>query len=53
MTFGYDSGLAFSKSKAGIENFARDLLNKLRAVRSSYEVRFPTAYYGVTLINFG
>jgi hypothetical protein len=38
MTFGYDSGLAFSRSKAGIENFARDLLNRLRMLRSSHEV---------------
>jgi len=34
MTFGYDSALAFSRSTAGIENFARDLLNRLRMVRS-------------------
>lgn len=39
MTFGYDSGLAFNRSKAGIENFARDLLNRLRMVRSSGDVR--------------
>lgn len=38
MTFGYDSSLAFSKSRAGIENYARDLLNRLRAVRASPEV---------------
>lgn len=38
ITFGYDSGLAFSRSKAGIENSARDLLNRLRILRSSYEV---------------
>jgi hypothetical protein len=38
MTFGYDSSLAFSKSKAGIENFARDLLNRLKAARNSDEV---------------
>jgi hypothetical protein len=38
MTFGYDSGLAFSRSKAGVENFARDLLNRLRLVRSNHEV---------------
>lgn len=38
MTFGYDSGLAFSRSKAGVENFARDLLNRLRAVRTTSEV---------------
>ncbi|KAK0612792.1 hypothetical protein B0T17DRAFT_583367 [Bombardia bombarda] len=33
MTFGYDSGLAFNRSKSGIDNFARDLLNRLRMVR--------------------
>jgi hypothetical protein len=38
MTFGYDSGLAFRRSKAGVENFARDLLNRLRAVRNTSEV---------------
>ncbi|SPO07348.1 uncharacterized protein DNG_10042 [Cephalotrichum gorgonifer] len=35
MTYGYDSGLAFSRSKAGIENFALDLLNRLRMMRTS------------------
>ncbi|KAH8744418.1 hypothetical protein F5882DRAFT_497181, partial [Hyaloscypha sp. PMI_1271] len=39
MTFGYDSGLAFSRSKAGVENFSRDLLNRLRLVRGSHEDR--------------
>jgi len=39
MTFGYDSGLAFTKSKAGIENFARDLLNRLRIIRRDNRVR--------------
>lgn len=39
MTFGYDSKLAFSRSKAGIDSFARDLLNRLRMVRKSTEVR--------------
>jgi hypothetical protein len=34
MTFAYDSALAFSRSKAGIENFARDLLNRLRLLRA-------------------
>lgn len=34
MTFAYDSTLAFSKSTAGIENFARDLLNRLRIIRT-------------------
>ncbi|CAK7206831.1 hypothetical protein SEUCBS139899_009637 [Sporothrix eucalyptigena] len=37
MTYGYDSGLAFSSSKAGLESFARDLLNRLRMLRSSPE----------------
>jgi hypothetical protein len=35
MTFAYDSALAFSKSKAGVETFARDLLNRLRMLRGS------------------
>ncbi|KAI5459563.1 hypothetical protein BGZ63DRAFT_254666 [Mariannaea sp. PMI_226] len=39
MTFGYDSGLAFSRSIAGVENFSIDLLNRLRAVRSGPEAR--------------
>ena len=39
MSFAYDSALAFSASTAGIENFARDLLNRLRVLRSG-EVRF-------------
>lgn len=34
MTFGYDSALAFSRSKSGVDNFARDLLNRLRVVRA-------------------
>ena len=38
MTFGYDSGLAFSRSASGVENYARDLLNRLRIIRNSYEV---------------
>jgi len=41
MTFGYDSSLAFSKSRAGIESFARDLLNRLRLLRTDYEVCSP------------
>ncbi|KIL88375.1 hypothetical protein FAVG1_08454 [Fusarium avenaceum] len=35
MTFGYDSKLAFSKSRSGVEAFAQDLLNRLRVIRSS------------------
>ncbi|KAH6689450.1 hypothetical protein F5X68DRAFT_253779 [Plectosphaerella plurivora] len=35
MTYGYDSGLAFSRSTAGIENFAQDLLNRLRMTRTT------------------
>lgn len=41
MTFGYDSGLAFSRSKAGIETFARDLLNRLRFLRGDSQVGPP------------
>lgn len=37
MTFGYDSGLAFTRSIAGVENFSIDLLNRLRLVRNSPE----------------
>ncbi|KAK5659859.1 hypothetical protein OQA88_13322 [Cercophora sp. LCS_1] len=39
MTFGYDSGLAFSKSRGGIENYARDLLNRLNIVRADSQTR--------------
>lgn len=39
MTFGYDSALAFSRSQAGIESFARDLLNRLRMIRTSPQVK--------------
>ncbi|KAL7915838.1 hypothetical protein GGI35DRAFT_430805 [Trichoderma velutinum] len=35
MTFGYDSGLMFSQSKGRIEDFARDLLNRLWMLRQS------------------
>ncbi len=38
MTFGYDSALAFSRSRSGIENYARDLLNRLRMIRNNDEV---------------
>jgi alpha-beta hydrolase superfamily lysophospholipase len=33
MTYGYESAVAFSKSTAGIEEFARDLLERLKSVR--------------------
>ena len=46
MTFGYDSRLAFSNSMAGVENFARDLLNRLRIVRASSEVLSPAPFHG-------
>lgn len=38
MTFGYDSRWAFSPSKADIEDFALDLLNRLRLERWSVKV---------------
>lgn len=38
MTFGYDSGWAFSRSVAGIEEFALDLLNRIRYKRWSAKV---------------
>ncbi|KAH7129973.1 hypothetical protein B0J13DRAFT_627109 [Dactylonectria estremocensis] len=44
MTFGYDSKLAFSKSRSGVETFARDLLNRLRIVRSSNEASMEGGY---------
>ncbi|TLS25043.1 hypothetical protein PpBr36_07291 [Pyricularia pennisetigena] len=37
MTFGYDSKLALSKSKAGVETFSRELLGKLRLLRMGDE----------------
>ncbi|KAK0627946.1 hypothetical protein B0T14DRAFT_563709 [Immersiella caudata] len=39
MTFGYNSGLAFSKSRGGIETYARDLLNRLKIVRGDTQAR--------------
>lgn len=33
MTFGYDAAIAYSRSVSGIEDFARDLLNRLRGMR--------------------
>jgi hypothetical protein len=38
MTYGYDARLAFSRTTAGIENFANDLLNRLRMVRVAPDV---------------
>lgn len=50
MTFGYDSKLAFSKSKAGVETFSRELLGKLRLVRISYEAsRRPLVFVAHSL----
>jgi hypothetical protein len=46
MTFGYNSALAFSRSQAGINAFAKDLLNRLRMKRA-LEVRSEI------LANFG
>lgn len=42
MTFGYESGLAFSKSGSGIDTFALDLLNRLRAVRADPKLMLPS-----------
>jgi hypothetical protein len=36
MTFGYNSGVAFGGSLSGISDFARDLLERLRAKRREY-----------------
>jgi len=33
MVYGYNSAVAFSKSTAGVEEFARDLLERLNIVR--------------------
>jgi hypothetical protein len=41
MTFGYNSKWAFSPSVADVEDFALDLLNKLRIKRWSIEVYEP------------
>ncbi|KLU90641.1 hypothetical protein MAPG_10493 [Magnaporthiopsis poae ATCC 64411] len=46
MTFGYDSGLAFSRSRSGIDNFSRDLLNRLRVARNTHEVKFSQPLLG-------
>ena len=35
MSYGYNSAVAFSKSVAGIEEFARDLLERLRIARKA------------------
>ncbi|KAH6879994.1 hypothetical protein B0T10DRAFT_412368 [Thelonectria olida] len=39
MTFGYDSSLTFSQSRGRIEDFARDLLNRLWMLRQSSQNR--------------
>ena len=39
MSFGYNSLVAFSKSVAGIEDFAADLLNRLKEERKTEQVR--------------
>ncbi|KAH6974942.1 hypothetical protein BKA56DRAFT_589804 [Ilyonectria sp. MPI-CAGE-AT-0026] len=50
MTFGYDCGLAFSKSRSGIENFAQDLLDRLRVVRQGSEAaRRPIVFIAHSL----
>ena len=38
MTYGYDSVVAFSKSTAGIEEFAKDLLTRLSNERDTSQV---------------
>ncbi len=38
MTFAYDSALALNKATTGTETFQRDLLNRLRLVRSNPEL---------------
>jgi hypothetical protein len=51
MTFGYDSALAFSRSRAGVETFAKDLLNRLRMMRTSREVGFCFIYVRFRLLS--
>jgi len=45
MTFGYNSGVAFSQSVAGVSVFANDLLDRLRGLRrhANVNVRSLTA----------
>lgn len=47
MTFGYDSALGFSRNREGIRTFARDLLNRLRMMRSE-----PVVSHGPMFHNF-
>ncbi|KAH6976535.1 Alpha/Beta hydrolase protein [Ilyonectria sp. MPI-CAGE-AT-0026] len=44
-TYGYDSAVAFSKSSAEIDDFARDLLQRVKLARSSEEHRGSPLYF--------
>jgi len=48
MTFGYNSALAFGRNRAGIESFAIDLLNRVRAMRSMPQV---SQTFGSAILN--
>jgi hypothetical protein len=41
MSFGYNSAVALSNSTAGIEDYARDLLNRVNGIRQSVGIHKP------------
>jgi hypothetical protein len=45
LTYGYDSEVAFSKSSAEVDDFARDLLQRLKSVRKSAEERARPLFF--------
>jgi hypothetical protein len=45
LTYGYDSMVAFSKSSADVDDFARDLLQRLKSVRKAAEERARPLYF--------
>jgi hypothetical protein len=49
ITFGYNSTIAFSNSKMNLEDFARDLLNRLQALRKP-NVRTLISAIGATCL---
>lgn len=51
MTFGYNSSLLLSQSKGRIEDFARQLLDKLWEMRNSLEVCLLDLFLKRTLEN--
>ena len=44
-TYGYDSVVAFSKSSAEVDDFARDLLNRIKGVRISVEEKSRPIFF--------